>query len=383
MADAVLRGGSKHSNDGDTATEAIRSLTRKIRKALGEEVPIIVRMDAGFCDQKIYRACEELGIGYVSSGRLLGEIKDEAEKVPEASWAIYRDGPGGSGGPQEWAYHQRGDRRGTWSRFRRMIYTRLTCEKGHRTFDFARKDTIIYTNLGLGGPIDRRLKKAGKESLLEAASLIELHHDRGRDELVHRALKDFGTERMPFQDFFPNMAFYSTMLLAFNLYEAFKEDGLQADEEKEGSKARIPLSSYARRLRREVIDIAGKLVRTAGRTILKVTEATSRQLSGSTLKGCSSGSPIHPASDGPNQVDLRREGTTFGKGGKTESWSPVSELEVSALIGPKFPLERSLREALFTESPADRPRGLNGRCQPAMQFVRSEKPHSLGFSLWT
>lgn len=48
-------------------------LTRKIRKALGEEVPIVARMDAGFCDKKIYRACEELGIGYLSSGRLLEE----------------------------------------------------------------------------------------------------------------------------------------------------------------------------------------------------------------------------------------------------------------------------------------------------------------------
>ena len=280
VADAILRGGSKHSNDGKTAIEAIRHLTRKIRKALGEEIPIVVRMDAGFCDRKIYQVCEELGIGYVSSGRLLGEIKDGAEKRPRSDWVPYQNGS------QEWAYHERGDRRGTWSRFRRMIYTRACCEAGQRVFDFARKDTIIYTNLGLGGPIDRRLKAAGKEALLEASSLIELHHGRGRDELVHRALKDFGTERMPFEDFFPNMAFYSTMLVAFNLYEAFKEDGLQAAEgeaaeEKEGSKAgpvQIPLSSYARRLRREVIDIAGKLVRTAGRTILKVTEATARRL---------------------------------------------------------------------------------------------------------
>jgi len=95
---------------------------------------------------------------------------------------------------------------------------------------------------------------------------------------------------MPFEGFFPNMAFYSTMLVAFNLYEAFKEDGFEADEEDEFSQpqsqpqsqlgigAGIPLSSYARRLRREVIDIAGKLVRTAGRTILKVTEATARRL---------------------------------------------------------------------------------------------------------
>jgi len=115
IADAVLRGGSKHSNDGDTATEAIRHLTKKIRKVLGEEIPIIVRMDAGFCDKKIYQACEELGIGYVSSGRLLEEIKDEAEKCPGSDWALYQNGA------QEWAYHERGDRRGTWSRFRRMI----------------------------------------------------------------------------------------------------------------------------------------------------------------------------------------------------------------------------------------------------------------------
>lgn len=61
---------------------------------------------------------------------------------------------------------------------RRMIHTRLRCEDEQRTFDFARKDTIIYTNLGLGGPINRRLEKAGKESLLETPSLAELHHGR-------------------------------------------------------------------------------------------------------------------------------------------------------------------------------------------------------------
>jgi len=47
---------------------------------------------------------------------------------------------------------------------------------------------------------------------------------------------------------------------------------------KMGSEVRIPLSSYARRLRQEVINSVGKLIRTAGRTILKVTEATARRL---------------------------------------------------------------------------------------------------------
>jgi len=287
VADAVLRGGSKHSNDGETATEAIRHLTKKIRKALGEEVPIIVRMDAGFCDKEIYRACEELGIGFVSSGRLLEEIRKEAEARSEGEWSIYQgsssqNDPDSTDGSRvqasrEWAYYERGDRRGTWSQFRRMIYLRPRRKEGQRTLAFARKDTVIYTNLGRDGPIDQRLKEAGKEALLQIESVIETHHDRGRDELVHRALKDFGTEQMPFEGFFQNMAFYSMMLLSFNLYEAFKEDVFVA-KETEKSEARIPLSSYATRLRREVIDIAGKLVKTGRQTILKVTEATARRL---------------------------------------------------------------------------------------------------------
>ena len=69
------------------------------------------------------------------------------------------------------------------------------------------------------------------------------------------------------------------MPLAFNLYEEFKEDGFKIDgEEKEPSDARVPLSSYARRLRRKVIDIAGKLVCTASQTIFKVNEATARRI---------------------------------------------------------------------------------------------------------
>jgi len=287
VADAVLRGGSKHSNNGETATEAIQHLTKKIRRVLGEEIPIVVRMDAGFCDKEIYQACEKLGIGYVSSGRLLEEVREEARRRSEGEWSIYQgsssqNDPDSTDGSRvqasrEWAYHERGDRRGTWSQFRRMIYVRPRRKEGQRKLAFARKDTVIYTNLGLGGPIDRRLTEAGKTSLLQAESVIETHHGRGRDELVHRALKDFGTERMPFKGFFQNMAFYSMMLLSFNLYEAFKEDGL-GTEGTEGSEARIPLSSYATRLRREVIDIAGKLVKTGRQTILKVTEATARRL---------------------------------------------------------------------------------------------------------
>jgi len=40
----------------------------------------------------------------------------------------------------------------------------------------------------------------------------------------------------------------------------------------------VPLEAYATTLRRQVIDIAAKMVRPAGRVILKVTEATMAQV---------------------------------------------------------------------------------------------------------
>jgi hypothetical protein len=55
------------------------------------------------------------------------------------------------------------------------------------------------------------------------------------------------------------------MLIAFFLFEAFKEDVLRGV---------IPITSYATTVRRKVIDIAGKIINTGRRTILKVSHAT-------------------------------------------------------------------------------------------------------------
>jgi hypothetical protein len=41
------------------------------------------------------------------------------------------------------------------------------------------------------------------------------YHGRGADELVHRGLKDFGFEELPFLRFAPHVALYYTMVVAF------------------------------------------------------------------------------------------------------------------------------------------------------------------------
>lgn len=118
-----------------------------------------------------------------------------------------------------------------------------------------RPDNIIVTN------------QSGAD--LNDECLIYHHHQRGADELPHRGLKEFGSEQVPFKRFGANQAFYYVMLIAFFLFETFKEDSLPDI---------LPISSYATTVRRRLVDIAAKVVRTGGEIILKVHTAIMERL---------------------------------------------------------------------------------------------------------
>ena len=182
---------------------------------------------------------------------------------PEAQWQVYDNGC------QQWKWAEMGDRRGSWSHFWRALYLKRVVEDGQGLLEFARPEQLLYTNVGRGGKIDQLLRQSGCQEFFEGERIVALYHQHGADELVHRALKDFGTEQLPFERFAPNAAYYYTMLVAFFLFEAFKED-VCTDL--------VPLRSYASTLRRILIDLAGKIVRHGRRRILKVARASWDQL---------------------------------------------------------------------------------------------------------
>jgi hypothetical protein len=263
LIDTVFRGGKKHSNADESVANAVRRLVSRIRKHYRAGVPIVVRMDSGFFDQALFALFEELGIGYVVGGRLSAAVVEVARQGDTSLWGSYRNQR------QEWQYLEFGHRCGNWKRLRRFLYTRPVYEDEQRLLEFARPDTVLVTNLGRGERIDALLKAAGHGDWVEPQRILELYHQRGADELVFRALKDFASETLPFQSFSANSAFYHTMLLAFFLFESFKEDVAAPV---------VPVTAYATRVRRTLVDFAGKLVRTGGRVILKVTQATFQQL---------------------------------------------------------------------------------------------------------
>ena len=61
--DAMFRGGKKHSNYGDTVQKMITHGVKQICKYYNKDVPILLRCDSGFFDQKLFRCFRELGIG--------------------------------------------------------------------------------------------------------------------------------------------------------------------------------------------------------------------------------------------------------------------------------------------------------------------------------
>lgn len=259
IADAIFRGGNKHSNHGDAVLKMIRHMVKKIRNEYRNDVPIIIRMDSGFFDKKIFRLCEELNIGYICGGKLYKDIKNLADMTENDVWTPYRNGK-----KQYWEYVEFGSRRGTWKRFRRAIYCRRINNGKQLLLPGFGPDTIIVTNLGQGQAIDEMLKKAGAEIYLRTDSIVACYHERGNDELAYRALKDFGHEKLPFKRFIPNTAWYYTMLMGHFLMETFKEDAVCPV---------VPIGAYASTIRRRVIDVAGKIVTHGKKIILKVSTA--------------------------------------------------------------------------------------------------------------
>ncbi|MCP4628050.1 MAG: IS1380 family transposase [bacterium] len=278
IVDAVFRSGDKHSNHGNTVQQMIRHMVAKIRKQYRPDVPIIIRMDSGFFDQKIFKVCEKLKIGYVCGGKLYKDVKAVAIGSADETWTRYC-----SGRKDYWEYIEFGSKRKTWDRFRRSIYCRLINNKDQFYLPGCRPDTVIFTNIGQGQAIDVMLKNAGAADYLSANGLVACYHERGSDELANRALKDFGHEQLPFKRFNPNAAWYYTMLLGHFLLECFKED-VSAPE--------VSVGSYASTVRRRLIDIAGKIVSHSGEIVLKVSQACFDSLRLSELFGRCKIAPI-------------------------------------------------------------------------------------------
>jgi hypothetical protein len=281
IVDAVFRGGKKHSNHGNTVINMIKRMVPLIRSACGDKVLIIIRMDSGFLDEKILDVLDELAVGFIVSGKMYKTVKEYVAKQSPEDWGRYKHQR------QSWDYLEFEWGCDTWDYAYRSFYTRPVYENSQGLLEFARPDNIILTNLDVDSPVLANCTKSERENWLKPETIIASHHSRGADELPHRGFKDFGFEQLPFKRFAANSAFYYCMLIAFFLFESFKQDVLEDV---------IPVTSYATTVRRKLIDIAAKIVTTGHKIILKVSRTVMDMFRFSTLwNRCNNPVPIPAA----------------------------------------------------------------------------------------
>lgn len=267
IIDAIFRNGKAHSNHGNHAERMVREMVKLIRNEYSEIVPIILMADTGFFDIKLFELCDRLQIGFVIGGKMYNDIKESVANMPENNFSQYsRNG-------QTWLYCEFMDKRKSWDTSWRTIYTKpISDEEGQILLEFARPETIIYTNIGMDNSITKSILevKETNDTHISPQAIITLYHQRGRDELVNRGVKDFGTERLPFKRFAPNASFYYMMVISFFMFESFKYD-INSDV--------IPVECYATTFRRRCLDIAGKIVRTGRQLLIKIASSAYRFLS--------------------------------------------------------------------------------------------------------
>jgi hypothetical protein len=127
-------------------------------------------LDSGFFDQKIFKLCEDLKIGYICGGNLYKDIKPIASAVEPQFWSELK-----SGKKENWEYIEFGTKRQNWSKFRRAVYSRLTNDGSQLILPGCRPDTVIITNLGQGQEIDKLLKSADREDYLHTDKIISCY----------------------------------------------------------------------------------------------------------------------------------------------------------------------------------------------------------------
>lgn len=279
IVDVHFRSGEKHSNHGDDAKHAVARLVKFIRKELGEDIPIVVTADSGFLsDENMLYFEDDLKIKYVVVGKQYSSIYKTMQssnvaagvqvKAKRASWACYD-------------FYSKLD---SWETSRRTILTRLVADDKQYVLEGIR-DTVMYTNLGNSDSMDEQLCNRGHSKLMRTEEIVKLAHQNGEEELNHRSIKEFmGSEHLPFHRFGMNGAYYFLMVISHFIMESFRKD-IACDI--------IPKRCYPTRVRREIIDVAVKIVHTGHRVILKTTRAVWDNLNVGVLwKRCNNQSAI-------------------------------------------------------------------------------------------
>jgi len=245
LVDALFRNGSAHSNHGDDVLHILRNVINTIRKGYRQDVPITITMDSGFfSEENLVFLSEEMNVTFIAMGKMYDDLREKVKLIPTNEYSLFE------GKRKIWTYTEFNDKRESWKRttgFRVVHTCLLTDDNGQAELDFIREDSLIYTN----------------SKTLSCKDIITLAHNRGRSELTNRSFKEFmTTETLPFKNFGMNTAWYFIMAISHSLFVGFRNEILAVVK-------CVSDTANPTTIRRQVFDIAAKVIRKGTGFILK------------------------------------------------------------------------------------------------------------------
>jgi hypothetical protein len=254
LVDAIFRNGSAHSNHGNDFMIILRHVISTIRKEYRTDIPITITMDSGFfSEDNLVFLADTMGVTFIAMGKVYNDLKVKIQEIPEHCYDIFE------GKKRLYRHTEFFDKRECWEKANgyRAIHTQLVTENnGQAVLDFIREDSFIYTNN----------KSISREDVINHA------HNRGRSELTNRSFKEFLTkESLPFKNFGMNAAWYFMAALSHSLLVGFRNEIIS--EAIYGASNATPQT-----IRRQVFDIAAKIIRKGNAYILKLASSVYSQL---------------------------------------------------------------------------------------------------------
>ncbi|MGB1888773.1 MAG: transposase, partial [Akkermansiaceae bacterium] len=186
IIDGMFRRGNRGTHEFENTVSMLERAVGLIRAELGENTPIIIRMDAGYCDEKLMIYLnEELKVGFQVGGRLYEDFKQNMFSVPEEAWEEYN-----SKG-RSWKFMEMGFKCKSWDQYYRAVLTQVDSrEDGSLYLDFTRPTSLIITNLGQNSELFGGEHEDELQHYMSAEAQVKLYQGRGVEELCHRGFKD-------------------------------------------------------------------------------------------------------------------------------------------------------------------------------------------------
>lgn len=234
--------GFMRSGNAYTANGSAEMIKEIIANLEGDVDNIVFRMDSGYFSGEIAEVIEQAGYQYVVKAKEYSKLLDKAYDRPVKIWENY--------GYQKQAIFvcMKPDK---WSKARKFAVVRELKPEEERQ-QLSLLESGDYTHA-----------MYVTNTTWELADTVKFYEKRGNCENYIKETKyDMNIGSLKMKSFWANEAFFQLMMLVYNIFLLFKLD-------------KLPVSEYRQWIltfRLKYVFLAGKIIRTARQTILKLLE---------------------------------------------------------------------------------------------------------------